>query len=505
VTVPVVLTLCPPLAPTTFTENVQEPPPAIVPPERLTTEKPETVPVVIVPAPHDPVKPFGFATARPAGSVSPKPTPVSATVAFGLVIVKLSAVVAFRLMLAAPNAFAMLGGPITVMLAVLLVAPGPLSVDETGPVVLFCTPAAMPFTFKLMVQEAFAASVAPVRLIEPDPAAAVTVPVQVVTSPFGVATCRPAGKVSLNAMPVSARLELGLLSVNVTEVVAFSRMLEAPKALVIVGGVATVKLAEAVLPVPPLVDVTLPVVLVYWPAAAPVTVTANWHWPFAAMIAPVNAIPVGEVVVSVPPQTVADALATVRPVGSVSAKATPVSATAFAAGFVIVKVSEVVAFKAMLLGLKALAIDGGATTLIEAEAVPPLPPSVEVTLPVVLFCVPAAIPVTLIENVQLVFAARVAPLRLITFVPCVAMIVPPPQEPVRPLGVEITRPAGSVSLKPTPVNVAVVLGLVTVKLKLVEPFSGMLAAPNAFVRVGAATTVMEAFEVFPVPPSVEVT
>jgi hypothetical protein len=83
--------------------------------------------------------------------------------------------------------------------------------------------------------------------------------------------------------------------------------------------------------------------------------------------------------------------------------------------------------------------------------------------------------------------------------------VPPPQEPVRPFGVEITRPAGSVSLKPTPVNVAVVLGLVTVKLKLVEPFSGMLAAPNAFARVGAATTVMEALEVFPVPPSVELT
>ena len=51
-------------------------------------------------------------------------------------------------MLAAPNAFAMLGGPITVMLAVLLVAPAPLSVDEIGPVVLFCTPAAMPVTFR---------------------------------------------------------------------------------------------------------------------------------------------------------------------------------------------------------------------------------------------------------------------------------------------------------------------------------------------------------------------
>jgi hypothetical protein len=262
VTVPVVLTLCPPLAPTTFTENVQEPPAAIVPPERLTTEKPETVPVVIVPAPHDPVKPFGFATARPAGSVSPKPTPVSATVAFGLVIVKLSAVVAFRLMLAAPNAFAMLGGPITVMLAVLLVAPGPLSVDETGPVVLFCTPAAMPFTFKLMVQEAFAASVALVRLIEPDAAAAVTVPLQVVANPLGVAIWSPAGNVSLKATPVSPIVVFGLFSVKVSDVFAFSRMLAAPKALVIVGGVATVKLAEAVLPVPPLVELTLPVVFV---------------------------------------------------------------------------------------------------------------------------------------------------------------------------------------------------------------------------------------------------
>ena len=417
VTVPVVLTLCPPLVPTTFTENVQELPAAIVPPERLTTEKPETVPVVMVPAPHDPVSPFGVATVRPAGNVSPNPTPVNATVAFGLVMVKLSVVVPFRLMLAAPNAFAMLGGPITVIVAVLLDSPGPLSVDETGPVVLFCTPAAMPCTFTLTLQLAFAASVAPVRLIEPEPAAAVTVPVQVVTSPFGVATCKPAGRVSLNATPVSARLELGLLSVKVSEVFAFSRMLAAPKALVIVGGAATLRFAEAVLPVPPLVEVTLPVVLVYWPAAAPVTVTANWHWLFAAMIAPVKAIPVGEVVVSVPPQTVADAFATVSPAGNVSVKATPVSATAFAAGFVIVNVSEVVAFKAMLLGLKALAIDGGATTLIEAEAVPPVPPSVEVTALVVLFCIPAAIPVTLMENVQLAFAARVAPLRLITFVP----------------------------------------------------------------------------------------
>src|SRR5689334_16531509 len=367
-TVPVVFTLWPPVVPTTFTEKVQEPPAAIVPPERLTTEKPETVPVVIVPAPHDPVRPFGFATAKPAGSVSPNPTPVSATVAFGLVMVKVSVVVPFKLMLAAPNAFAMLGGPITVMLAVLLVAPAPLSVDEIGPVVLFCTPAEMPVTFRLIVHEAFAASEPPVRLIEPDPAAAVTVPLQVVVSPFGVATCKPAGSVSLKAMPVSASDVFGLLSVKVSDVFAPTKMLDAPKALVMVGGVATVKLAEAVLPVPPFVEGTFPDVLVNWPAAAPVTVTLNWHWLFAAIVAPLKQVPVGAVVAIVPPQTVAVALATVSPVGSVSVKATPVSATAFAAGFVIVKVSEVVAFRAMLAGLKTLAIDGGATTLMLAEA-----------------------------------------------------------------------------------------------------------------------------------------
>src|SRR5579859_5088589 len=401
VTVPVVLTLWPPVTPTTFTENVQEPPAAIVPPERLTTEKPETVPVVMVPVPHDPVRPFGFATARPAGSVSPKPTPVSATVAFGLVMVKVSVVVAFRLMLAAPNAFAMLGGPITVMLAVLLVAPAPLSFDEIGPVVLFCTPAAIPVTFTLIVQEAFAASVPPVRLAEPDPAAAVTVPEQVVVSPFGVEIFSPAGSASLNATPVSASEVFGLLMVKLIEVEAFSRMLAAPNALVMVGGVATAKLAEAVLPVPPLVELTLPVVLVNCPAAAPVTVTENWHWLFAAMVAPESEMPVGFVVVNVPPQTVEVELATVRPVGSVSENATHVRATVLAAGFVMVNVSEVVALRAILLGLNTLAIDGGATTAIVAVLLlVPVPPSVEVIAPEVFAASPAAVPVTFTLNVQ---------------------------------------------------------------------------------------------------------
>jgi hypothetical protein len=177
---------------------------------------------------------------------------------------------------------------------------------------------------------------------------------------------------------------------------------------------------------------------------------------------------------------VAEAFATVSPVGSVSVKATPVRGSTFAAGLVIVNVKEVVAFSAMDEGAKTLAIDGGASTFTLAVAVPPVPPSVEVTLPVVLVCNPAAVPVTLIENVQEPLAAIVPPLRLIVFVPAVAVIVPAPHVPVRPFGVEITRPAGSVSLKATPVSAVVVFGFVMVKLSEMEPFSGMLAAPKAF-------------------------
>ena len=188
------------------------------------------------------------------------------------------------------------------------------------------------------------------------------------------------------------------------------------------------------------------------------TVTLNWHWLLAAMVAPLSdMLSVAAAVVSVPPQTVAEALATVKPVGKVSANATPVRATAFAAGFVMVNVSEVVAFSAMLAGLNTLAIEGGATTLMLAEAVPPVPPSVEVTLPVVLFLVPAVVPVTFTANVQELLAAIVPPERLTAPEPAVAVTVPLPQVPVSPFGVETTRPAGSASLNATPVIPAVVL------------------------------------------------
>ena len=82
-------------------------------------------------------------------------------------------------------------------------------------------------------------------------------------------------------------------------------------------------------------------------------------------------------------------------------------------------------------------------------------------------------------------------------------MVPPPHEPIRPFGVEITSPVGKMSLKPTPVSVVVVLLFWMVNESEVLPFSGIEAAPNAFMITGGAVTVRLAFDVLPVPPSVE--
>src|SRR6266852_5896296 len=221
-------------------------------------------------------------------------------------------------------------------------------------------------------------------------------------------------------------------------------------------------------------------------------------------------MPVGAVVVSVPPHTVADALATVSPVGSVSVNATPVDATVLAAGWVMVNVSDVVAFKAIVVGLKTLAIDGGATTVrIAVLLTAPVPPSVELTAPVVLLLLPAVVPVTSTEKVHDEPAAgdavSVPPDKLMVLLPAVAVIVPLPQEPVT-LGVAATTtPAGKLSVKPTPLSALAVFGLVMVKLNVLVAFNAMLVGLKPLLMVGGATTVRLALEVFPVPPSVEVT
>ena len=110
------------------------------------------------------------------------------------------------------------------------------------------------------MQEALAASVPAERVTLEEPAAAVAVPPHVLVR-FGVeATTSPAGKLSVKAMPLSATLVFGFEMLNVSDVVPFSGIVAAPNALAIEGGEATVRLALAVLPVPPLVEVTAPVV-----------------------------------------------------------------------------------------------------------------------------------------------------------------------------------------------------------------------------------------------------
>jgi len=150
-------------------------------------------------------------------------------------------------------------------------------------------------------------------------------------------------------------------------------------------------------------------------------------------------------------------VATTMPDGRVSVNATPVSETVLADGLVTVKLSEVVPFSAMPEAPNALPMDGGAITARFAEAVPPVPPFAELTAPVVLLCAPAAAPVTFTEKVHELLAASVAAERLIALVPCVAVIEPPPQVPVTPLGVETKSPVGRVSLKATPVRLCVAL------------------------------------------------
>ena len=262
---------------------------------------------------------------------------------------------------------------------------------------------------------------------------------------------------------------------------------------VTVGGATTVKVAEAVVPVPPFVELTCPVVLFTVPAVASVTLTVIAQELFAATVPLVKLIELAPAVVEkVPPHVLLafGVLATCRPdpVGNVSLTASPVSATVLAAGFVIVRVSAEVPFTAMLVGENDLLMLGGDMTVILAEAVPPVPPSVELIAVVVLFFTPAVVPVTFTEMAHEPPAAIVPPVRLMVLEFAVAERVP--LQVLLALGVLATvKPVGILSVNATPLKLCVVFGLVIVNVRLVLPFSGIVEAPNDLLIVGGATTV----------------
>ena len=122
-----------------------------------------------------------------------------------------------------------------------------------------------------------------------------------------------------------------------------------------------------------------------------------------------------------------------------------------------------------------------------------------------MFFGPGLVAVTLTAKVQEAPPASVAPASEIVFEPAVAVIVPPPHEPVRPLGVATTDPPGNVSVNATPVSAVDVFELLIVSVRLVVPFSGMVSAPKALaIRGGLMTVILaEDVELAPVPAAVE--
>ena len=255
----------------------------------------------------------------------------------------------------------------------------------------------------------------------------------------------------------------------------------------------TVVVAVATAPAPPSTEATVLVVLLFTPAVVPITLTLKVHeaLPAKAAVAKLT-VPEPAVAVIVPPPQLPVSpfgVETTRPAGNVSVKPTPVNVVE-ELGLVMVKPSDVEPFSAMLPAPKDFAIVGGpiAATIILAEAVLPGPLSTEVTVPVVLFLVPTVTPVTFTLKVHAALAASAAPVKVTLPDPAVAVIAPAPQLPVSPFGVETTRPAGSESVKPTPVNGVPALALVIVNASDAVPPTPMFAAPNDFPIVGGRVT-----------------
>jgi hypothetical protein len=167
----------------------------------------------------------------------------------------------------------------------------------------------------------------------------------------------------------------GFAILNVRLVLAFSGIEPAPNALLIVGGLATVILADAVLPAPPFVELTVPVVLFFTPEVVPVTFTERVHEVLTAAVPPVRLTVLPPAAAEgVPPQVLVKpfGVATSRPAGNVSEKATPVCDTVLAAGLVMVNVRLVVPFTGIDAPPNALLMLGGANTdsVCVADAVP---------------------------------------------------------------------------------------------------------------------------------------
>src|SRR5215831_15957566 len=265
---------------------------------------------------------------------------------------------------AAPNALMITGGAATVMVATLLVL-GPCVVVAVK--VLFLMPTEVPCTLTVTVHDPLAGTVPPDKLSWPAPATAVGVPPQVFVNAGVESTTMPAGKKSVNARDPIANAVV-LMNVAVSVVVPSNGMVAAPKNFAMPGGASTTSmLAEAVLPAPPSVEMTAPVVLISVPTVVPVTFSEKEHEPPAAAIVAVASemVLLPAAAATTPPAHPAPTVSplgveTTSPAGKKSVNAAPVCVVTGSL-FWIVKVRLVVAPSGIEAAPNALLMTSGVT------------------------------------------------------------------------------------------------------------------------------------------------
>ena len=377
----------------------------------------------------------------------------------------------------------MVGGATTVKEAVLEVVPGLLSIEVMIPVVFAKTPLVVPLTLTETVQEVLRSNDTPSipRLVAPATgtvvnAAAAPQSVAIELAAGGLAISNPVGKLSPKVIPVKSVVVFGLLIVKVRVVLPLIGIAPTAKPLLSVGAEITVSVSAAVLPEPPLLEVTTEDVLSLIPPTVATTSTLTTQFVSGVtdapekvrLVAPATGAKggVGD------PQLVADSAgvaATCKPSGSrLSVKPTPVSVVRTSV-LSIVKVKVLVSPTRIVFGLKALLMAGGAiTTRLAVLEVRPVPPSVELMTEVMLSFEPWAVPYTRTLTVQ------VSPFRMLPFVK-IRLVAPKagekvgvPHPKVLTVGVvQTARPSGRSSVKLTPFRVLSVLGFTTLKVRVV--------------------------------------
>ncbi len=282
VTAPVVFCRRPVAVPsaTTFTDSVQLPVAGMFPAVTLMLLLPAAPPVKVRPQVLDAETvaeaTLGTAAIRmPAGKASVTLV-TAATAALGLVIVKVSVDRPPTVTTSGRNALESTSGWLAAPVARNTTARFP--VRATGPLevmlleVTLLVPAVVSVMLTLTVQLPPAGIVPPVTWMPASPATSAPPPLSTTVRPQGFTSPGPPGATTMplpiapvvNATPVSAVFAFGLVIVKVSTVAPLTAIAEGAKAASMRSGrySPTVKTAEATLPMPPLVEDTVPEVLV---------------------------------------------------------------------------------------------------------------------------------------------------------------------------------------------------------------------------------------------------